>query len=411
MTGRTATLVLCTGDVVHGCLPPLPLVLPWWQESQDVVDAARDVHGVEVTVLRLLGVHPPDAGSGGEVTYLAEVAGRPDRELTAWAGPDPLAEHPLRATWARPGGPAEHLAWAATELEEAGRPLAGDPVQVRTWNLSTLWRLPVAGGTVWLKVVADVLGPEGALLGLLGEVAAKVVPTVVGTQGRCVLLDDVAGADLYGAPPALVRGPVAALVRLQQALAGRLDDLLGVGVPDRRAAAVVERVTALVGRHAPSMEDGRRARLEALVGSLPARLAAVAACGLPETLVHGDYHPGNVRGDAEGFRVLDWADAVVGRPEVDGLRLLAATDPADRDDVRRTWCDAWRDAVPGADPRRALDLVAPVAAVLAAAVYQDFLDAIEPDERVYHRDDPAAWLARADDLLLEEAAGQGDPTA
>jgi hypothetical protein len=411
VTGRTATLVLCTGDVVHGCLPPLPLVLPWWQESQDVVDAARDVHGVEVTVLRLLGVHPPDAGSGGEVTYLAEVAGRPDRELTAWAGPDPLAEHPLRATWARPGGPAEHLAWAATELEEAGRPLAGDPVQVRTWNLSTLWRLPVAGGTVWLKVVADVLGPEGALLGLLGEVAAKVVPTVVGTQGRCVLLDDVAGADLYGAPPALVRGPVAALVRLQQALAGRLDDLLGVGVPDRRAAAVVERVTALVGRHAPSMEDGRRARLEALVGSLPARLAAVAACGLPETLVHGDYHPGNVRGDAEGFRVLDWADAVVGRPEVDGLRLLAATDPADRDDVRRTWCDAWRDAVPGADPRRALDLVAPVAAVLAAAVYQDFLDAIEPDERVYHRDDPAAWLARADDLLLEEAAGQGDPTA
>jgi len=35
--------------------------------------------------------------------------------------------------------------------------------------------------------------------------------------------------------------------------------------------------------------DGRR------LGELPARLARIERCGLPDTLVHGDLHPGNTR--------------------------------------------------------------------------------------------------------------------
>jgi len=58
-----------------------------------------------------------------------------------------------------------------------------------------------------------------------------------------------------------------------------------------------------------------------------------------------------------------------------------------------------RDAVPGCDPDRARDLLAPVAALQLAAVYQMFLDNIEPSERVYHAADPADWLARTAALL------------
>ena len=63
--------------------------------------------------------------------------------------------------------------------------------------------------------------------------------------------------------------------------------------------------------------------------------------------------------------------------------------------VQRHWAQAWREAVPGSDPQRAADLLAPVAAARQAVIYRAFLDRIEPSEHPYHRDDPARWLARA----------------
>ena len=54
--------------------------------------------------------------------------------------------------------------------------------------------------------------------------------------------------------------------------------------------------------------------------------------------------------------------------------------------------------VPGADPRRAAELLAPVAAARQAVLYQGFLDRIEPSEHPYHRADPALCLGRAGTL-------------
>src|SRR5262249_30721728 len=128
------------------------------------------------------------------------------------------------------------------------------------------------------------------------------------------------------------------------------------------------------------------------------RLAAIDACGVPDTLMHGDFHPGNVRGDGSGLRLLDWGDSGVGHPILDETAFGARLPDADRLLARTTWDAAWRDAVPGCDPSRAADLLAPVAALRAAVVYQRFLDAIEPSERVYHHADPVFWLSRAAEL-------------
>ena len=54
---RAARLVLVTPDgAVVGSLPPMPVDVPWWQEVESVVRAAREQHGIEVTILRLLDV-------------------------------------------------------------------------------------------------------------------------------------------------------------------------------------------------------------------------------------------------------------------------------------------------------------------------------------------------------------------
>ncbi|WP_083196863.1 hypothetical protein [Rhizobium sp. AC27/96] len=57
--------------------------------------------------------------------------------------------------------------------------------------------------------------------------------------------------------------------------------------------------------------------------------------------------------------------------------------------------------LPGCDPTRAADLLAPLAAARRAVIYQHFLDNIEPSEQVYHQGDPADWLRRTAELVMK----------
>src|SRR5690606_21522321 len=156
---RLVTLVLCTADgEVLGSLPPFEVAVPWWQEVGPIVEAARGLHGLDVTVLRLM--QAGNQSCGGPVTYLAQVA-TPVDGLAAWD--EPYADDPRRLPYARPGGPAADLAWADEVLAALGRPRTSAPEQVRTWNLSSLWRLPTATGAVWLKVVPPFFAHEGAV--------------------------------------------------------------------------------------------------------------------------------------------------------------------------------------------------------------------------------------------------------
>jgi hypothetical protein len=266
---------------------------------------------------------------------------------------------------------------------------------VRTWNLSSIWRLPTADGTAWLKSVPSFFDHEGAMLRRLEP---GVVPPLVAEQGPRVLLDEVPGEDHWGAPVPVLLRVLELLVGLQVDWVPRTAELAEVGAPDWRADQLVPAVERLVDRAAGQLQDDVRRRLDQLVTGLPERLDEVAHCGVPDTLVHGDFHPGNTRGSpVDGGRsvLLDWGDCGLGNPLLDQAAFLASIAEQQREPVRERWVDLWRAAVPGSDPARAAGLLTPVAALRQALIYQTFLDGIEPDERVYHSADPAHWLARA----------------
>ena len=127
---------------------------------------------------------------------------------------------------------------------------------------------------------------------------------------------------------------------------------------------------------------------------------------MPDTLVHGDFHPGNLRGERDGhskpdgrrLTLLDWGDCGVGHPLLDRAAFLDRSPAEHREDVVSRWDDAWRLAVPGCDPVRAGELVEPLAALRQVVLYDGFLRAVEPSERRYHAADPATWLRRAAEL-------------
>lgn len=445
---RTVTLVLvdATGRPL-GALPPYDVPEPWWQQVGTIVDGARQRYGVDVAVLRLLAADRP-APPGGRLTYLAEVSAPPTVPLTpvpltaVSLTPAPLtpvrggadhgdltstsghlAPHPLRAPWAEPGGPGRSLAWAAAELDRFGRPVTAVH-QHRTWNLSAIWQLdsegraagaggfgtagPVAGvgsadaagraagagraggaGSAWLKQVPAFFKHEAAVLRWLGGAAPHLAPTLLAADGAGrLLLDHVPGEDRYAADPAERAGIAADHHTIQRRAAVDAPALVAAGVPDLRGPALAGWIRDRLAPHDVAVAAD-------LLAGLDDRLARLADCGLPDTLVHGDLHPGNVRGDGRRRTLIDWGDAFVGHPAFDILRLTDTLDEATAAPLRAAWAARWQADVPGSDPHRAVDLLRPVASLRMAAVYAMFLAGIEPAEHPYHRDDVPACLSQA----------------
>ncbi|MDI6101506.1 phosphotransferase [Actinoplanes sp. NEAU-A12] len=373
---RDVSLVLADpAGRLLGALPPFTVETPWWQEVAEVVAGA----GIDVTVLRLLHGDRP-APPGGHVTYLAVTSATPAGLIPVEAA---LERHPRRAPYAEFGGPEASLAWAAGALDRIG--LSGTTArQQRTWNLSAIWRFDDPAGTpvAWLKQVPPFFAHEAAVLRSVDAVSPGLVPypMAVGEQGR-MLLAHVPGEDRYGAGPALCADVVNAFHPVQRHFAGRVEELRAAGVPDLSLDGILRVAEPHLG-----VIPG----LAKLLDDLPRRLAEVEGCGLPDTLVHGDLHPGNVRtGDDGSLTIVDWADSAIGNPAFDALRLC------DDAGVLAGWAALW----PDGDALRAVELLRPVAALRAAVVYAGFLEKIEPAEWPYHADDvPAA---------LREAAGSG----
>jgi len=232
---------------------------------------------------------------------------------------------------------------------------------------------------------------------------AGTTPEVIGAAGHRILLAEMPGRDGFGAPPAQATELIDLLVGIQAATAGRHAELLSDGVPDARWPVLLDELRTLVERRAPADRP-----LRELLETAGARVAAIDDCGLPDVLVHGDAHPGNARVGADPPVWFDWGDSRVGNPVLD-LGILERAPAADRAALATHWLRAWQRAVPGSEPVRAWQLLRPLAALRTAAVYQGFLDRIEPAERVYHEGDVAAALANASRLAATESAGKMQP--
>ncbi|AXX33407.1 phosphotransferase [Actinosynnema pretiosum subsp. pretiosum] len=319
---------------------------PWWNDVEPVTAHLDAVLGVTSAVLRLVSVAGGGRTRDGRVTYLVEVDRVPTRGLLL-RSPDPeLPEDPLRLPWACPGGPRALLDWADGLVTRTG-----PAVQVKTWNLSCVYRLPTASGPVWLKATPPFLADEAAVVALVAGVAPDLAPRVLASEPGRTLSADAGGHDCWETTSADLRAVLPRFTAAQVALAGSPD------------LAALRRRDVGIGSH-----------------------------GLPETLLHGDFHCGNWRSSGV---VLDWSDAHRGNPALDAARMLGSLPVGLRGIAERVWVEGWREAFPGSDPVAALGEARSAVHLLAAEVYAGFLAGIERSERVYHEGDVERALADA----------------
>ncbi|WP_395292857.1 phosphotransferase [Kitasatospora hibisci] len=412
---RTVTIHLTHGGEYFGPVGPFELDGGFWSSAAPVVERVAAELGVPAVVLRLADAPVDGAGHGGHVVYHVEALERPTGLVPRQALPEVaalLGPAERRAGWAMLPGLRAALDWAERSLDRAGRPAAGPAEQIRTWNLSGLFRYRTATGPdAWLKVINPAFNArEGEVIALFGSVDPTLVPPVLGADpehGR-LLLEHVPGEDLWGPSAEEVAAVVPRLVAAQAALAagGRV---AAAGLRDRTPRTLLAGVDALLDRlgtdRGCDLTAGELAAARALAARLPGLVEELAACGLPETLVHGDFHPGNWRSDGTGAVVVDYADSCLGHPAMDGLRPRQYVDEERWAQVAAVWAGAWRTRAPGSDPERALDLIEPLFHFAYAVRYQEFLDHIEDSERPYHEGDPESEIRAA--LAWAAAHGSG----
>ncbi len=377
--GRTVTALVTYQSTCVGVVGPFRVDVPWWAEVAPVVAHLEQTLDVPVVVLRLLAVEGSDGARDGHVTYHVAALRRPtnltDCDFTE-------QDHPLRMPWARLSGIQELLRWASQHIDLTGR-----PVQHKTWNLAGLFRLPTSDRPVWLKAIPPFARAEPLAIRAVAEVDPGLVPTVIASAPGRLLLADVPGTDCWNASAETVAEVVRRLVNAQAHI-----DQPPPDIPDRRPETLAVAVhTLLDGPVAAELttEELRAAR------SLRWRWEMLEKCGLPDTVVHGDFHPGNWRRSDGPPIILDFADAHVGNPVLDGLRAVDYLPRNQRRTAADAWITAWKAAAPRSRPAEALRIGEPLAHLAYAVRYQEFLDNIEPSERVYHHGDPAAAVRQA----------------
>ncbi len=215
------------------------------------------------------------------------------------------------------------------QLARRGTPCVGSVAQLKTWGISCVLRARTTAGDVYFKAASSgaLFADEPALTAALAALYPTHVPLPLAidrARGWMLLadvgptLDAAAGGD----DAAVRAGWLGTFGQLQRAAAGQVDALLAVGGVDRRLQRLAAQVEPLLGDTAalagPDGLDGAEiARLRALGPRLRAMCGALAGYGVPQTLVHGDLHSGNIAVRDGAYLYFDWTDGCVAHPFFD----------------------------------------------------------------------------------------------
>lgn len=110
---------------------------------------------------------------------------------------------------------------------------------------------------------------------------------------------------------------------------------------------------------------------------------------LPHTLVHGDFHAGNVLGST----IIDWSDAAVANPLFDVNHYLLF-----RNEARAELTDVYAATWPEYDVRAELDACETETYEYIARSCAQITAALADDDRWWFEDEEARWLGWADDV-------------
>jgi hypothetical protein len=284
------------------------------------------------------------------------------REEKDGGPPGVLAPSPA---WEGPGWMGAARSWITAQVQQQGLTLAGPIVHERATFLSCVLRVPTLQEMLFFKVSCSLYPFEPQLTSMLSRRCPQRIPApiAVDDERHWMLLHEARGprldADRSGSGylshwQALLHD----IARLQQHVSGECDVLLALGCPAMPLASMPSRIAALLEELPDLIRDARHAlsdqeweALRRLSTDVQRCCADLAGDGIPASLVHGDFHSGNIRATAESCMIIDWAGFIAVTHPFLLLSVVAEElyDPVMFRTAISSYVECW---IPYADQRR-----------------------------------------------------------
>jgi Phosphotransferase enzyme family len=252
-----------------------------------------------------------------------------------------------RAPWARRGWFSEARRWISAQVAGVER-----VEQVKNCGISCVLRIHAMNRTFYFKVSTRraLFADEPRVTGALATRFPDFVPMPVTVNSRrgWMILADI-GPNLRDATLNLHRWTqfMVDYAHVQHELVREPDWVLNAGCLDRRAAHLETQWLELLGGETKP-EGFSKVDLEVLRGLRDAslrHLSVVKHSAVPDSLVHGDWHPGNVACQNGAIRIFDWTDACLSHPFFDALpmidELTAYLDAAALESLLDAYLETW----------------------------------------------------------------------
>lgn len=346
----------------------------WFPDVESVLRALRDEHGIEAVVLTCLSEDP--------LTYLMLPSGE------APAGARWVDDHPVSSSdlpsWARPEWYGEAPQWIAERLKATG-----PWVQVKSWGLSNVLRIPTADGDVYFKALSQASTEPDALPFLFANEplflqrastdrpGAVPAPLAIDAERAWMLLPDLGTPLQDESDVAVWIDAVRNHARLQRSYVTEPERLLEYSCADRRLAVLDAELDRLLEPNSLTgqLDLEQQGRLPERAKQLREAITELAEIGVPETLLHGDLHPRNLAVRNGQVLAFDWTDAALAHPFLDLVTLMEERSPLSSDPrVLDAYLGEWEEYAAPSDLRRALTLAEELGSLHQTITYLHLLD-------------------------------------
>ena len=394
----------------------------FYPEVREILDAIRRETGTDCIILRCLDAGDADSARPRVYSALADADGL--RPPFRWAAqsevrlPDgvSLAEpaNPSPQAWqVDPDWRREISVWIADNLPDSVRQAGWTLSQIRSWAISTVFRIESDAARLYFKASPSYFGTEAALTERVAREFPDISPRVLASDAErgWLLMEDLGNDTLATAPSAAMwREAMGALARVQLAYAqdaAALRELQDMGIERRAPAAALRTLRTWISRPENAEIRVWRERFdEALrqlapnVGELDRMTRDLEALALPQTLDHGDLDATNIFVQNGRPALMDWSDAAISHP----LFTAAMIRPVSRDPaLADSFLSHWTRFASLDDLRQAFAIAKTIAAVDRAIHYRANIVPHLPDGSPELRD-----LERYIPDLLSLAASEFD---
>ena len=289
----------------------------------------------------------------------------------------------LDGAFARAGWFDDLVSWAQEQIDPHRLSLTGKFRQLNGDPSFSLVRLETTGPAVWFKAVGEPNRHEFPLTVMLARHFPNYLPSLIAINPSWNgwLTFEVAGSMLdENSDLSSWEKAAGTLAKLQIESVQQTQALLDASCRDISALALLEQIDPFFDVMAEIMTKQPKVPPPVLslheVHALGVQLKEICSClgelGLPDTLGHLDFNPGNIVAAGDGCVFLDWAEAYVGHPFFtfeylrEHLARMHPTETGWGPRVTSRYLEPWKCLVSAEKLSRALEIT-PLVAVFAYA--------------------------------------------